>query len=171
MRLASTLAAALAALPLTALAEQIGSITAAIDGGAETTWYLEAQGDESQSLAMQSGGIPAVNLALWGNPTAGKLAEVNGALLIGFIAQTGGGAALAPEIQYLENSYSGFWIALDEPAAKISLEELTMGDGSVAVRGSFEANLAFTDDPATLATDPDRRKAVAGHFEAVLPLQ
>lgn len=163
---------ALSLIPGLALAQDnIGTITASVDG-TEMTWYITAEDGESQSGALATMGVPTTDISLWGNPDAGKLAMLTGALVIDFLAMTAGGpVAVAPELQYLEDGYTGAWIALSDDTVTVTLTALEQSDSTVHVAGDFEATAAFTDDMATMTTDPTRTKHIAGHFEATLPLQ
>ena len=159
------------ALPLpAAAADTIGHITATVDGY-EMSWFVTAEGDESQSGALaMPGGL--ADVSLWGNPTEGALAELKGALLLDFMAMaTGGPIALDPTLQYLEDGYAGAWVALDEETAQISLTVFEPGDDGVHLEGTFRAQAAFTDDMATMTTDPARHVEIVGRFEANLPMQ
>ncbi|GKY86790.1 hypothetical protein [Sinisalibacter aestuarii] len=156
--------------PLAANAEQIGTVTATVDG-AEMTWYLAAENGESQSFAMKAGGIPAYNISVWANPEPDVLAALKGALVLDFIVPAAGGVAMAPGLQFFENGYSGFWVALDEGEISVALSGFEIAEDTISVSGQFEATAAFTDDSSTLETDPNRTKSFSGAFEATLPLR
>ena len=159
------------ALPLpAAAAETIGQITATVNG-TEMSWFVTAEGDESQSGAMtMPGGL--ADVSLWGNPTEGALAELKGALLLDFAAMAAGGpTALDPSLQYLEDGYTAAWVALDEETVQVSLTTFETGGDSVQLEGTFQAQAAFTDDMATMTTDPARHVEIVGRFEASLPMR
>lgn len=164
--------AALMLLPGLATAQDLlGTISASVDG-TEMSWYLTAEGGESQSGARATMGVPMVDISLWGNPAPDQLATLKGALVIDFKAVTTGGArAMTPEIQYLEDGYAGAWIALTDDVVSVSLTSFDKTDSAVTLAGSFEATAAFTDDMATMQTDPTRTRVITGSFEATLPLQ
>ena len=161
----------LALFPSFALAgESLGTLTATIDG-TEMTWFLTAEAGASQSAAAPVPGLTAIDISLWGNPEEGQLAELKGALLLDFMAMNAAGPqALQPEVQWLENGYAGAFVALEEGAASVTLTALEIGEASVTLSGTFEALAGFTDDVATMATDPARTKSIVGSFEASLPL-
>jgi hypothetical protein len=169
---ALAIAVGLAFAPGLALAQDVlGTITARL-GETEMTWFITAEGGESQSAIAKMPGVPLYDVSLWGNPADTDLAAMKGALLIDFSAMAAAGSAnaLEPTLQYLEEGYSGGWVAGSDDVLQVTLTRFEQSGTSMALAGNFAATAAYSDDLMAMTTDSSRNLAVSGAFEALLPL-
>ena len=164
------LALVLSLLPACAMAaDQLGSITATVDG-AEHTWFLTAEGGESQSNATPvMNGLTSVQL--WGHATADSATSVKGALLIDFSLITLGGTPSVADatLQYLVDGYKGGYLATDDDSVQITVTTAEPQDKALHIAGSFTATAAYSDQPMLQLTDDSRQMQITGNFDARLP--
>lgn len=165
------LALALSLLPLPALAtDQLGQITASIDGGAPQQWFLTAEGGESQSAANKvMNGL--TDVSLWGHATAETASSVEGALLIDFNLITLGGTPSTADatLQYLVEGYKGGFLAIADGATRVTVTRAETEGATLHIAGSFTATAAYSDQPMLQLTDDSRQVKIEGTFEATLP--
>lgn len=167
-------AAAMAAFPLSAASETIGTITAAIDGAGEATWYAAEDGGESQSfwVGIMPGSLTGASFSIWGNPTQGELAETRNVVVLGATLLPGAeGFAAVATLEYLERGYSAFWSSVEEDPVDLTLETIEAEGDALRVSGSFAGRVFYSDDPAAPGRDRDTARTIEGRFEAVLGRQ
>ena len=162
--------ASLAALP--ARAETLGTITATIDG-AERTWFVTAEGGESQSSFIQpmAGMLNMSSFILWGNPKEDVLATNKDVLMLSatLVRGAGGMMPVTPETRYLVNGFKDQWIAVDEGLTEMDLTTIEPVDGGLHVAGTFTAQANYTQDMMEQDVDRSKTKVITGRFDVTLP--
>lgn len=148
----------------------LGTITASV-AGTERTWYITEEDGETQSLLMSPmSGL--FQVTLWGNPSAEINAQIEGAMILGFMVLNRGGAqVMEPTLQWLEQGYGGGWLALDESAVSITMTSAEETETGLTLAGTFKATAAFSDQVMAQIVDPNRSVEIEGSFEANLPLR
>lgn len=167
------------ALPILAIpphayaADLLGTITATMGDAPAQDWFVTAEGGESQSALAKMPGVPLHDVSLWGNTSADETASLKGALLLDFSVMGSGGAATVMDatLQYLEEGYSGGYLAGSDGDLAITLTRFDESGDGLAIAGDFTATATFSDNLAAMSTDPSKTRSFSGTFEVTLPLQ
>lgn len=163
-------AATLAAQP--ALAETLGTITATMDGE-ERTWFITADGGESQSSLVQpmAGMLMGSSIILWGVPDEDIVATTKDVLTLDATLMRGAGGMMPvnPQARYLVTGFNDQWIAVDEGQTEMTLTAVEpVGDG-LHVAGTFTATANYTQDMTDQDVDRSKTKVISGSFDVTLP--
>lgn len=168
--IALSLSSSVCLLPASAFAqEQLGTLTASIDG-TEQQWFLTAKDGESQSSYTEvMKGL--TDISLWGHATDDSATSVKGALLIDFnlMSMGGGLSAVDATLQYLEDGYGGGYLAVSDGATRITVTAQEKQGEALHITGSFSATASYSDNPMQQQVDDSKQVTIEGSFDAVLP--
>ncbi|MEM1428274.1 MAG: hypothetical protein AAGG09_02340 [Pseudomonadota bacterium] len=165
-------AACLAVLPFgTAIAETIGTVTAAFDGGEARTFYANVVDGQSRSswLSIMPGALTGASFSIWANPAAEANAMSDVLVLGASLVRAPNGYRAIAEAQYLESGFDRFWTAAEENAVQIELSGIEVDGDTLVVEGSFTAPLTYAEGASAPVLDPERQTVITGTFSARLP--
>lgn len=159
-------AAALTLIPLAALSQEVtGEITATIDGD-QRTWFIVESNGASQSSWKGTGGY--ADVLLFGHASDDTITDETEALTIRFGVTNldGTNTTELPEIAYLKDGLLESYVA-DSENAEVSVNSMEVEGERLAISGTFEATLGFTDDLGQ-TVDMSRSREISGSFDAVI---
>ena len=165
------LAAALCVAPGLSVAQDvIGTITASLDG-AERTWVLTLDGEESQSFGLTIGAANLQSYSLWGLPDAQSGPSIEDTLLFTFDIMTVGDQVMPvnASVIYLAEGWTSGWSADEPETVTFSLTTLEKTEAGVVMAGSFDAATKYSKPLAGGEVDPARPMQITGTFSATMP--
>lgn len=163
--------AALSLAPAVCTAQEVfGTIKASLDG-AERTWFLTAQDDESQSFVLKVAAVHLQSFSLWGVPDEQSVQVIDDSFLLTFDIMSVGDQMIVADasVIYLADGWSSGWIADEPEQIAVSLKTLEKREDGVFVEGSFTATANFSAPLAGGEVDTSRPMAIEGAFTALMP--
>lgn len=148
----------------------IGTLNASLDG-TERTWFLTAQGDESQTLGLT---IPVANLqsfSLWGLPSDKTVKSFDDTLLLQFDVMSVGGQVIPLNVSltFLADGWKSGWLADEADKINFTLTKLEKDEDGVRLEGSYEATANYSEALSRGEVDASRTMQINGNFSAALP--
>jgi len=167
----SALAAALFFAPTFCAAQEVfGTLTATIEG-TERSWFLTADGEQSQSHGLSIAVANMQSFGLWGQPTADTVAETKDSLLLKFDIMKVGSTTMPLNVSltYLADGWTSGWLANEEGQTTFTLSTLEAVNGGVLMEGSFASTAYYSDNLVSSQVDPSQTMQIDGSFSATLP--
>jgi len=164
-------AAAICLAPTVSLAQEVfGTINATLDG-AERSWFLTSQDNESQTFGLTIAIANLQSFSLWGQPNAESVKTFDDTLLLSFDVMSVGGQVIPLNISliYLADGWTSGWLADEADNIVFTLKTLEQSDDGVLVEGRFEALAYYREPLSSGEVDTSREMQINGSFSATLP--
>lgn len=165
------LAAAISLTPTYSFAQEVfGTLEASLDG-AEQTWFLTTQDNESQSFGLSIAVANLQSFSLWGQPSDDMVKNIDGSLLLTFDVMSVAGQTMPLNVSltYLADGWTAGWVANEADQIKFALTTLEEVADGIHLEGSFETTANYSEALTTGEVDPSRTMPINGTFSAVLP--
>ncbi len=147
-----------------------GTIDASLDG-AERTWFLTAEGAESQSFGLTMAIANLQSFSFWGQPTEKTIKSLDDTLLLSFDVMSVADQVIPLNVSltFLADGWKSGWLANEPDQIVFSLTTLEKTEDALRVEGNYAATANYSDALSRGAVDASRTMQINGSFSAVLP--
>jgi hypothetical protein len=148
----------------------LGTLNASLDG-AERTWFLTAEGAESQSFGMTMAIANLQSFSLWGQPTEKTVNTLNDTLLLKFDVMSVADQVIPLNVSltFLADGWKSGWLAGEADKITFTLTTLEKAEDGVRVEGNYAATASFSEALSSGEVDASRTMQINGSFSATLP--